>query len=119
MYKAWDEGNLDVLKTTLADSVELYWGSGDIMKGPRDSIIASVKAYRDQYSSIKNTVHRFLSMKHKDTDEDWFIVWTKEVSATKQGKVDSIELQENWRINKEGKTDLAYQYDRNFKPSKQ
>lgn len=119
LYNAWDAGNLDVFAPTFADSIELFWASGDIMKGTRDSILATVKAYRNQYSAIKNTVHGFLSMRHKDTKEEWVLVWTKEVSTSKTGKIDSIELQENWRINKAGQTDLAYQYDRNIKPPKQ
>ena len=118
MYKGWVDGNFDSFKSALADSVELYWATGDINKGPRDSILPIIIEYRNQFSEIKNEIHVFLSVRHKDSKEDWVMVRLKEITTAKNGKKDSVELQENWRFNSAGKTDKVYQYNAALKPQK-
>ena len=118
LYKAWVEGDIDSFKEKFADSMEVYWATGDINLGPRDSILAVVKGYRNQFSEVKNEIHAFLSTHHKDTKEDWVLVWVKEITTAKDGKKDSVELQENWRLNSVGKVDRVYQYDAAIKPQK-
>ena len=118
LYKGWGNGNFDSFKNTLADSVELHWATGDVNIGPKDSILPIIMAYRNNFSEVKNIIHGFLSMRHKDSKQDFVLVWIKEITTAKDGKKDSVELQENWRINSVGKTDWVYQYDAALKPPK-
>jgi hypothetical protein len=118
MYNAWDAGNLETLKTALADSVEMFFANGDILTGARDSVIEKIRAYRKEYAEIKSTVYSFTSLNHPDTKEKWVVVWVKENNTSTKGKKDSIELHESWRINNDGMIDLCFQYARSFKASK-
>ncbi len=114
----WMAGNVDALGPSFADSVSLYFSDGTRFLGRRDSMIATMKAYRNMYSEIKSEVHNIVPLRHKDTKEDWVCIWLKEITVSKKGKKDSVELQENWRFNNEGKADLVYQYAATIKPLK-
>lgn len=118
LYKGWVEGNLESFKTILADSVELHWATGDVNTGPGDSVLPIILAYRNQFAEVKNTIHGFMSVRHRDLKQDFVMVWVKEITTTKDGKKDSVELQENWRLNNAGKIDAIYQYDAAIKPLK-
>jgi hypothetical protein len=49
-------------------------------------------------------------LRSTDKNEDWVLVWFKEYRTDANGKKDSTEMQETWRLNKDGKADLLYQY---------
>lgn len=115
-WKAFDDGVLSTAKGLFADTVTLILRDGTRMSGPRDSIIAGSQVYRDMYSSVKSTVHAFVPLKSTDKDENWLCVWGVETSTSKQGKTDSVGLQETWRLNKDGKINLLYQFGRSLVP---
>jgi len=113
LYKDWDNNMLDNSKDKFADSVTLVLGSGEMMAGKRDSIIAQSKAYRNQFTNVTSQVHAVVPLKSTDKNEDWVLVWFKEYRTDSAGKKDSTEFQETWRLNKDGKADLLYQYQQN------
>ena len=113
LYKDWDNNNLDNSKDKFADSVTLIFASGDMMAGNRDSIIAQSKAFRSRYATVSSHVHAVVPLKSTDKNEDWVLVWFKEYTTDATGKKDSTEMQETWRLNKDGKADLLYQYRQN------
>jgi hypothetical protein len=47
-----------------------------------------------------------------DKKENWVMVWASEINTDKKGKIDTVEMMETWRINKDGKADMLLQYDR-------
>jgi hypothetical protein len=51
-----------------------------------------------------------MSVKSTDKNENWALIWAKEVNKYKKGKVDSSYVHELWRLNKDGKVDLVYQF---------
>lgn len=110
LYKDWDNGNLDPTKGAFADSVSFFLNDGSMVMGKRDTAVAAMQNYRNMFSAIKNTVHAVFPVRTTDKNEDWVCIWATEVFTDKKGKVDSIQLQETWRFNKEGKIDLLYQY---------
>lgn len=119
LYKDWDGNNIDNMKTKLADTVTLYFGDGTMMHGSRDTVLAQTKGYRSMFTTIRSQLHAFLPLKSTDKDENWFLAWFKEYRTDAKGKLDSSELQETWRLNKDGKADLMYQYQQsNPKPQK-
>jgi len=118
LYKDWDGNNLEDMKTKLADSVTFYFGDGTMMSGSRDTIIAQTKAYRSMFTTINSQLHAFMPLKSTDKNENWFLAWFKEYRTDTKGNKDSTEFQETWRLNKDGKADLMYQYQQN-KPAPQ
>jgi hypothetical protein len=118
LWKDWDNGNLSNGKDIFADSVEMYFADGNKMHSSRDSVLAAAQSFRNMYTKVTSTVDAFTALKSTDKDENWVCIWGKEVSTDKAGKVDSINLHEVWRINKNGKTDLVFQYSRRDIPKK-
>jgi hypothetical protein len=110
LWKDWDGGNLSAHKDMFADSVEMHFADGSMMHSSRDSVIAGAQAYRNTFESSVSEVHAVMATKSVDKDENWALVWGKEIDTDKKGKVDSFYLQETWRFNKDGKANLMYQF---------
>jgi hypothetical protein len=110
LWKDWEDGDLSKSKDKFADTVTLYFSGGDMMRGSRDSVIAMSQKFRDGIASVKNRVDAFTPLKSVDKNESWVAVWGMETDTDKKGKVDSTSVHEVWRINKDGKADLLYQF---------
>ena len=110
LWKDWDNGNLAAHKDLFADSVELHFADGSMLHASRDSVIAAAQKFRSTLTSSVSSVDAVTAMKSTDKNENWALIWGKEVDTDKKGKVDSFYLQETWRFNKDGKTDLLYQF---------
>jgi hypothetical protein len=113
-WKSWDDGDLQTSRKLFADTMHLYLRNGSEMHGTKDSTLPGVQRYRNNYSSVKSTVSAWVPLKTVDKNENWVCIWGTEVMTDKKGKVDSVELQESWRFNKEGKIDLLYQFGRSL-----
>jgi len=118
LWKDWDSGNLESSKSLFADSVQFLSSDGSVIEGPIDSALAATQAYRNKYTSVKSTVHAIFPVKSTDKNENWALIWGTEVHTDKSGKVDSLDLQETWRFNKDGKVDLLYQFQKALTPPK-
>ena len=116
IWKDWDNGNLSTHKDHFADTIDLHFADGTILHGARDSVMTAVQAFRDTYKSVTSQVHAVTPLKSNDKDEDWVCVWGKEIHTDSKGVTDSVELMETWRLNKNGKTDLVYQYNAKSAP---
>lgn len=118
LWKDWEGGDLSVHKSLFADSVSLTLADGSVMNGPRDSILAGAQSFRNTLASSVSTVDAIMAVKSTDKNENWALVWGKEINKDKKGKIDSVYLQETWRFNKDGKVDLMFQYKQAIKPAK-
>jgi hypothetical protein len=47
-----------------------------------------------------------------DKKENWVLVWATEMNTNSKGVKDTVSVMETWRINKDGKADLVFQFDR-------
>jgi hypothetical protein len=110
LWKDWDAGNLTASKDAFADSVMLYLSDGSSMHGHRDSVLAGMQQFRNTFASAVSSVNAVMAVKSTDKDENWALIWGKEIDTDKKGRVDSFYLQETWRFNKQGKADLVYQF---------
>ena len=110
LWKDWDNGDLSAHKDIFADSVEMRFSDGSVIHASRDSVIAAAQNFRSTFSSAVSSVDAILPAKSVDKNEDWALIWGKEIDTDKKGKVDSFYLQETWRFNKDGKADLMFQY---------
>jgi hypothetical protein len=111
LWKDWDNGDLSAHKDYFADTVTLTFADGSTVRGSRDSVTAQAQAFRSGYKSVTSSVHAVVPLKSTDKGEDWVCVWGKEIHTDNKGKTDSVELMETWRLNKEGKADVLYQYN--------
>lgn len=116
IWKAFDNGDLSAAKDIFADSVEMHFADGNYMHSGRDSIIAAGQAYRNSLAAVSSSIDAVISTRSTDKGEDWALVWGKEKDTHKDGKVDSVYLQETWRFNKDGKADLVFQYSQKTHP---
>ncbi len=105
-WKDYDNNSFEGGKSSFADSVSMDFADGSSFKGTRDSITAMVSAYRSGFSSAVSTVNAWVTLKPKGKDETWVCIWGKEVHTDKKGKKDSLNLNENWMFDKNGK--VAY-----------
>ena len=110
LWKAYDAGNLAAAKDLLADTVDVYLAGGMHMRGSRDSTIAQIQRYRDGMSAVTDQVNAVMAVKYTDKNEHWVLIWGMEKDTPKKGKADSVQLQETWRFDNNGKADLLYQF---------
>jgi hypothetical protein len=115
VWKDWDNGNLQAHKDYFADSLSMFVVDGPPMLGPRDTVLAGAQNYRNTFSSVNSHVEAVVPLHSVDSSSNWVAVWGTEVHTDKKGKTDSVYLHEVWRLNKDNKFDLMYQYD--SKPS--
>ncbi len=94
----------------------LFLLPGNPGTGSTDSTLAGAQLFRNTFAAVKSTVHAYMPLKSTDKNDNWVCIWGTEVSTDKQGKVDSVGLQETWRFNKDGKIDLLYQFGRALVP---
>ena len=118
LWKDWDNNTFDNSRNSFADTVTMYFWDGTRLHASRDSILAAAKQMRGNYSKVASRVDAFIPLRSKDKNEDWVTVWGMETHTDKKGITDSINLQETWRLNKDGKADLVYQFASMTKPKK-
>jgi hypothetical protein len=118
LWKDFDNGNLSAHKEIFADSVQALLGSGASMHASRDTVLAAIQKYRNSLAKAIDRVDAVMAVRSTDKNEDWVLVWGMETDTYKNGKIDSVDLQETWRINKDGKADLLMQYMRPSAPPK-
>jgi hypothetical protein len=118
LWKAYDNGNLSAGKDLMADTLEFHMATGLMIRGSRDSIIAAMQSVRNSFSAAAERVNAIMAVKSTDKNEHWALIWGIEKDTHKNGKVDSVYLQETWRFNQDGKADLLYQFSQAAAPMK-
>jgi hypothetical protein len=110
-WKDWENNSMDNMKSWVADTILAFHSDNTMVKG-LDSLQARWKRGRAGYTSVIDTVHAVIPTYSTDKNENWVLVWAKEINTDAKGKIDTMELMETWRINKDGKADMLLQYDR-------
>jgi hypothetical protein len=110
-WKDWENNTMDNMKSWVADTILAFHSDNSMIKGV-DSLMARWKRGRAGYTSVIDTVHSVVPLYSTDKKENWVLVWATEINTDTKGKIDTMDLMETWRINKDGKADRLYQYDR-------
>jgi len=111
LYKDWDANTLDNSKNLFAENNDsMFFADGNVFFGGRDSLFAAAKQMRGQMGNVVDSVHAWMPLRSKDKNEDWVVIWTREIATDAKGKRTSRELQETWRFDKDGKVNLCYQF---------
>ncbi len=110
LWKDYDNNTLDAHKDAFADSIQFTTAEGSVMRGPRDSVIHALAAYRASLANAIDSVNVVVNLQPKGKEESWVCIWGEEIDTHKDNKVDSIYLQEDWMFDKNGKIARIEQY---------
>jgi hypothetical protein len=119
LWKDWDNNSLMNSKDLFADTLTFYFSDGSMMHASRDSALAVAQKIRDSQASITSSIDAVMSAKSlmnnisskpEDQNENWALIWGEERVTDKKGKKDSSAVMETWRLNKDGKVDMVFQY---------
>jgi len=117
LWKDYDNNTLENHKDAFADSVYMDFTDGSNFAGTRDSLLIMMKGYRTSLGTAVSYPIAWTTLRSKDKNETWVCIWGKEVDE-KNGKKDSINLNENWLFNKDGKISYMTQYSQKYKTGK-
>lgn len=109
-WKQYDNNEMDVATSFLADDAVGYFSDGTVVKGAENlnKLFADV---RNSFASIDEEVYACTTLKSPDDPEHEFVViWGKETDTKKDGTIKKSRIHEVWRFNKEGKADECTQY---------
>src|SRR5215218_2766826 len=110
-WKDWEMNTMDNMKSWIADTLTVYHSDNTMVKGI-DSLTARWKRGRAKYSAVSTTIDAVMPVYSTDKNENWVLVWATEIDTDLDGKKDTSSVMETWRINKDNKADLLYQFDR-------
>lgn len=110
-WKDWEMNTLDNMKSWVADSITVYHSDNTMVKG-LDSLMARWKRGRAKYSAVATTLDAVMPVYSTDKNGNWVLVWATEIDTKLDGTKDTTSVMETWRINKDNKADMLYQYDR-------
>jgi hypothetical protein len=92
----WNHSHLENLKEKFGDPATL---------NAVESIFVASKPYRD--SVVDTKLHSWMPLQAAGKPERWALVWYTDYLIGVDGKKDSTEYQEIWRINKSGKATVS------------
>lgn len=115
LWKDWDDNAFE-RHDYMADTVVMFFPDGTVVKG-KDSCLAGAKRFRGSLSGATSTLDAWMPLKSVDRNEDWVALWGTETDTWADGRTEKRDLQEIWRINKDGKVDFMKQFY--SKPSEQ
>ncbi|MDB5221948.1 MAG: hypothetical protein JWN83_615, partial [Chitinophagaceae bacterium] len=107
-WKDWDDNAFD-RHDYMADTLVMYLPDGSVVKG-KAANLEGAKKYRGGMTSAKSTIDAWIPLRSVDRKEDWVAIWGTETDTWPDGKVETRNIQEVWRINKDGKVDLMRQF---------
>src|SRR5215218_7749350 len=110
-WKDWEMNTMDNMKNWVSDTITVYHSDNTMIKG-LDSLMARWKRGRAKYSAVTTTIDAVMPVYSTDKNENWVLVWATEIDTDLDGKKDTSSVMETWRINKDNKADLLYQFDR-------
>jgi hypothetical protein len=109
-WKDWEDNNLNT--SWLSDTIDVWHSDNTHLKGA-DSLIARWKRGRAELTALNVHIDAVVPVHNTVNGDDWVLVWASEISTNKKGTIDTVSIMETWHINKAGKADALYQYDRN------
>lgn len=109
LFKQWDDNKLAEGKLMFADSVHFFADKWEF-NGTNDSFFTVSQNQRKNYKEVKTVVQAWIPVHSVDKNEDWVLVWSTAYTTDLKGKVDSANYQDTWKINKDGRFEVMYDY---------
>lgn len=110
-YKDWADGNMTNLESSMGDSVEVDFNTGDHFKGTKADLLKIWKTFRDSLSSVDIDMQGWQKMYEPTKKEAYVVTWYKETDTYKMGKIDSAYYHDINKV-KDGKITWYSQYKR-------
>lgn len=95
--KAFENGDITACAKTFGDSVELRF-DGLRTKLSNDSLSKWLAGQRNSMSAYKITMGDWESVISEDKKEEWVTMWYKQVMTDKKGKMDSVSVVDDLKI---------------------
>ena len=108
LWKDWDDNAFD-RHDYMADTLVMFFPDGTMAKGKQEALDGA-KKYRGGMTSAKSTLDAWMPLRSTDKKEDWVAVWGSETDTWADGKTETRDIHEIWRINKDGKVDWMKQF---------
>ena len=109
VWKMFETANVDAMKPYFADSVTYDDASGMRFFGPAEKLLAYAKKDIQDLDSMRFDISMWQSAHSNDRNEDWVNIWSTERRYSKNGKADTVLMQENWKV-KDGRVVYFNQY---------
>jgi len=111
LWKDYDENMLDRHVEYFADTITMEY-PGWKNTGPRDTMLAGIKADRGIYSSCQSSIIGIISALNTDEagPRNFVMVWGSEKKTSDDGTMDSTMVNEVWGFNKDGKVNYVSQF---------
>ena len=108
LWKDWDDNAFN-RHDYMADTVVMLFPDGTMAKGKQQAMEGAMK-YRGGMTSAKSSLDAWMPLRSTDKNEDWVAVWGSETDTWADGKTETRDIHEIWRINKDGKVDWMKQF---------
>ena len=107
--KAIISGNVDAAAAYTADSMKVILANGFEANLSKDSAIAFIKGWRNSMDSAKQPYTVIFAIDNKEDKTEWVMQWANETYYYKNGKTESENLHEVYKLDK-GKVCEVHQY---------
>jgi len=108
LWKDWDDNAFD-RHDYMADTIVMFFPDGTMAKGKQETMDGA-KKYRGGMTSAKSSLDAWIPLRSTDKNENWVAVWGSETDTWADGKTETRDIHEIWRINKDGKVDWMKQF---------
>jgi hypothetical protein len=109
VWKYFETDQIEAMKPYFADSVRYDDANGLHFFGKTADLLAFAAKDYSSLDSMRFDISMWQSSHINDRNEDWVNIWSSERRYGKNGKADTILMQENWRV-KDGKIIQFNQY---------
>ena len=109
VWKMFESMDVNAMKPYFADTINYDDASGMHFHGSADQLLNLAKKDVDGLDSLRFDIAVWESAHINDRNEDWVNIWSTERRYPKNGKPDTVFMQENWQL-KEGKVIRFNQY---------
>jgi len=92
--KAWADGNIDLALKDFADSVAVAWDGLD-QKVSKDTL----RTWFKHDFAVQIKMNDYESVTSKDKKENWVSLWYTQIRTDKAGKVDSVFIMDDLKID--------------------
>ncbi len=98
LYKMWEDGKIDDMRPLLNDSVFIDVADGMKFNNTIDSFLNFAKQVRAMYKTTRPVFDTWMPVHHKESNEDYVLVWNRDYSTTMDGKSDSVRVHAYFQI---------------------
>jgi len=98
VWKLFESNQIDAMKPYWADSVTYHDASGLNFHGPSSQLLDIARKDISELDSLRFDLITWQSEHVNDRNDDWVRIWARERRYSKNGKADTVLIQENWQI---------------------